>query len=288
MKFWQNISWIELDQMIEIAKFAEELGFEGVMDGDHVFFPDPLTSGYPYTPDGTPPMTAADPYPDNFACAGAIAAVTTRLRYATQVFILPPRNPLMVAKAAGTVDILSNGRFILGIGVGWMKEECEQAGVDFHTRGRRTDEMIEVMQKLWPGETVEHHGEFFDFAPLRISPMPGRQVPLYAGGYSKAAMRRSARLDGFLSAGDKAEDVPGVIAELNEMRRELGRDHIPFEIIFPLTSGYNLDDFKRVEDAGAHGIMAHPPKYRIGPQSTLDQKKAEMERFAENFIRHMR
>ena len=76
MKFWQNISWIELDQMIEMAKFAEQLGFDGVMDGDHVFFPDPLTSGYPYTPDGTPPMTAADGYPDNFACAAAIAAVT--------------------------------------------------------------------------------------------------------------------------------------------------------------------------------------------------------------------
>jgi len=287
MKFWQNISWIELDQMIEMAKFAEELGFEGVMDGDHVFFPDPLTSGYPYTPDGTPPMGPADAYPDNFACAGAIAAVTTRLRYATQVFILPPRNPLMVAKAAATVAILSNHRFILGVGVGWMKEECEQAGVDFHSRGRRTDEMIEVMRKLWPGDTVEHHGEFFDFAPLRMPPAPGRQVPIYAGGYSQAAMRRSARLDGFLSAGNKPEEVPGVIAELNEMRRELGRDHLPFETIFPLTTPYSLDDFKRVEDAGADGIMAHPPKFTIGTHSTIDQKKAEMERFAENFIRHM-
>lgn len=287
MKFWQNVSWIELDQLLEVAKFAEDVGFEGVMDGDHVFFPDPLTSGYPYTPDGTPPMGPADPYPDNFACAAAIAAVTTTLRYATQVFILPPRNPLMVAKAAGTVDILSNQRFILGIGVGWMKEECEQAGVDFHTRGRRTDEMIAVMRKLWPGDTVEHHGEFFDFAPLRMEPMPGRQVPIYAGGYSKAAMRRSARLDGFLSAGNRVEEVPGVIAELTEMRREAGRDHLPFETIFPLTTPYGLDDFKRVEDAGGDGIMAHPPKFTIGTHSTIDQKKAEMERFAENFIRHM-
>jgi len=159
--------------------------------------------------------------------------------------------------------------------------------VDFHSRGRRTDEMIEVMRKLWPGDTVEHHGEFFDFAPLRMPPAPGRQVPIYAGGYSQAAMRRSARLDGFLSAGNKPEEVPGVIAELNEMRRELGRDHLPFETIFPLTTPYSLDDFKRVEDAGADGIMAHPPKFTIGTHSTIDQKKAEMERFAENFIRHM-
>src|ERR1700712_1706404 len=109
------------------------------MEGPHFFSPPPLPPPYPYPSDETPPMTATDPYPDNFACAGAIAAVTTTLRYATQVFVLPPRNPLMVAKAAGTVAILSNHRFILGVGVGWMKEECEQAGVDFHSRGRRTD-----------------------------------------------------------------------------------------------------------------------------------------------------
>ena len=185
MKFWQNISWIEIDQMLEMAKFAEEVGFEGVMDGDHVFFPDPLTSPYPYTPDGIPPMTATDAYPDNFACAGAIAAVTTTLRYATQVFVLPPRNPLIVAKAAATVALLGNHRFILGVGVGWMKEECEQAGVDFHTRGRRTDEMIEVMRKLWTGDAVEHHGEFFDFAPLRI--------PRRRGGSCRSTPAATAR-----------------------------------------------------------------------------------------------
>jgi alkanesulfonate monooxygenase SsuD/methylene tetrahydromethanopterin reductase-like flavin-dependent oxidoreductase (luciferase family) len=113
-------------------------------------------------------------------------------------------------------------------------------------------------------------------------------VPIYTGGYSKAAMRRAARsCEGFLSAGNKPDEVPGVIAELNAMRREAGRDQLPFEIIFPLTTPYSLDDFKRAEEAGAHGIMAHPPKFTIGTHSTIDQKKAEMERFAENFIRHM-
>jgi probable F420-dependent oxidoreductase len=286
MKFWQNLSWIEPDQLLEVAKFAEEVGFDGVMDGDHVFFPDPFKSRYPYA--GGPPMTATDSYPDVFACAAAIAAVTTRLRYATQVFVLPPRNPLMVAKAASTVALIGNHRFILGVGVGWMKEECDQAGVDFTTRGRRADEMIEVMRKVWQDGPVEHHGEFFDFDGLRVSPTPGRPVPIYAGGYTKPALRRAARLcDGFLSAGNTPDEAIGLIAQLNEMRREAGRDHLPFEIVFPLTTPPSLDDFRRVEDAGAHGIMAYPPKYTIGPHSTLDQKKAEMERFANNFIRKM-
>ncbi len=288
MKFWQNLSWIETDQLIGAAKFAEEVGFDGVMDGDHVAFPEPLASPYPYDADGKPPMGSDWNYPDNFASAAAIAAVTTTLRYATDIFVLAARNPLMVAKAAGTVAILGNHRFILGIAAGWMKDEFDLAGVDFATRGKRTDEMIDVMRKLWAGGIVEHHGEFFDFPPLRLEPMPGRAVPIYAGGASKAALRRAGRLcDGWLNAGDPPEAVPALLAEIDRHRREAGRDHLPFESIVALTTPPDLDTFRRVEDAGVAGIVAYPPMFTLGPRSTLDQKKAVMESFAESFIAKM-
>jgi probable F420-dependent oxidoreductase len=286
MKFWQNISWIETEQLIEVAKFAEEVGFEGVLDGDHVAFPNPLKTPYPYSPDGKPPMSSDWNYPDNFASAAAIAAVTTRLRYATDIFVLPARNPLMVAKAAGTVAILGNHRFILGVAAGWMKDEFELAGVEFSTRGKRMDEMIEVMRKLWPGGLVEHHGAFFDFGPLQIAPAPGRNVPIFAGGGSKVALRRAATLcDGWLNAGNTPDEVPGLIAEIQRLRHEAGRDHLPFESIVTLTTLPSLDDFKRAEDAGADGLLVYPPMFALGRFSTLERKKQLMEQFAENFIR---
>ena len=288
MKFWQNLSWIETDQLIGVAKFAEEVGFEGVMDGDHVAFPEPLRTPYPYTPDGKPPMNSDWSYPDNFASAAAIGALTTRLRYATDIFVLPARNPLMVAKAAGTVAILSNHRFVLGVAAGWMKDEFELAGVDFFTRGQRMDEMIEVMRKLWLGGLVEHRGEFFDIPPLHMEPSPKRLVPVYAGGTSKPALRRAATLcDGWFNAANTPDELVGLMAELRRLRTEAGRDRLPFESIVALSTPPSLDDFKRAEDAGVDGILAYPPMFALGPISALDQKKQVMEQFAESFIRKM-
>jgi alkanesulfonate monooxygenase SsuD/methylene tetrahydromethanopterin reductase-like flavin-dependent oxidoreductase (luciferase family) len=169
-----------------------------------------------------------------------------------------------------------------------MKDEFDLSGVDFASRGRRTDEMIAVMRKLWLGGLVEHHGEFFDFPPLRLEPMPGRLVPIFGGGASKPALRRTGQLcDGWLNAGDPPEAIPALLAEIDRHRREAGRDHLPFEAIVALTTPPNLDDFKRMEDAGVAGIVAYPPIFTLGPRSTLDQKKQMMETFSESFIAKM-
>jgi probable F420-dependent oxidoreductase len=288
MKFWQNISWIETDQLIEVSKFAEEVGFEGVLDGDHIAIPEPLLTPYPYTADGKPPMSSNWNYPDNFACAAAIAAATTTLRYVTDIFVLAARNPLMVAKAAGTVAILGNHRFVLGVAAGWMKDEFDLAGVDFASRGKRMDEMIVLMRKLWMGGPVEHRGEFFNIPPLNMEPSPNRLVPIFAGGASKPALRRAATLcDGWLNAGNTPDEVPGLMDEIRRMRREAGRDHLPFESIVTLTTPPSVDDFKRMEDIGVDGILVYPATFALGQTSTLDQKKQLMEQFAESFIRKM-
>jgi len=288
MKFWQNISWIETDQLIEVSKFAEEVGFEGVLDGDHIAIPEPLLTPYPYTADGKPPMSSNWNYPDNFACAAAIAAATTTLRYVTDIFVLAARNPLMVAKAAGTVAILGNHRFVLGVAAGWMKDEFDLAGVDFASRGKRMDEMIVLMRKLWMGGPVEHRGEFFNIPPLNMEPSPKRLVPIFAGGASKPALRRAATLcDGWLNAGNTPDEVPGLMDEIRRMRREAGRDHLPFESVVTLTTPPDVDDFKRMEDIGVDGILVYPATFALGQTSTLDQKKQLMEQFAESFIRKM-
>ena len=139
MKFWQAVTWAETEQLIEIAKFAEECGFEGLMGGDHALWPNSLEPAYPYSDSGYPPQVEESEYPDQWVSIAAMAASTTTLKFTTGVYILPLRNPIEVAKATATLSILSGGRFILGAGAGWMKEEFDVYAVDFSTRGKRLD-----------------------------------------------------------------------------------------------------------------------------------------------------
>jgi probable F420-dependent oxidoreductase len=288
MKFWQAVSFSEPEQLVEIAKVAEQVGFEGILVSDHLFFPEQLGSKYPYTPDGVPGFTPETPWPEPFSAVAAMAAATTRLRFATMVYILPLRHPVEVAKACATLDVLSASRFVLGTGAGWMKEEFDQLGVDFQSRGARFDESIAVLRKLWQPGMAEHHGRFFDLPRLQMSPAPRHPVPIYVGGGSAAAFRRAARLgDGWLGTGTDPEQAYRDLAEIQRLRGEAGRAREPFEAIVPLTTPPDADVFRRLEDRGAHGTVSYPFLYTLGPSSDLAAKRRYLEGFAENVIRKL-
>ena len=287
MKFWQAITWSETEQLPEIARFAEELGFHGLMGGDHAVYPETIAPDYPYSDDGMPPMQPDDEYPEQHVLFASLAAVTRRLRFTTGVYVLPVRNPHEVARATATLAILSEGRFILGVGVGWMKEEFDIYGVDFRKRGRITDETIEVLQKLWTGQMVEHHGEHLDFPRVQLSPVPSQPPPIYIGGASEVALRRAARVgDGYIGAGTAPEDVPRLLGRLQELRVEYGRDHLPFEAMLGLTAEPSLDLFRQMAGQGLESTVAPPFAYVLGKRSSIDDKKRMMEDYAENIIRH--
>jgi alkanesulfonate monooxygenase SsuD/methylene tetrahydromethanopterin reductase-like flavin-dependent oxidoreductase (luciferase family) len=133
---------------------------------------------------------------------------------------------------------------------------------------------------------VEHHGEFFDFPALQIAPAPERDVPIIIGGANPAALKRAAqRGDGWIGAGNTPEQVPAILAELQRLRREAGRDHLPFETIIGLSTPPDVDTFKRLEEQGMSSGVSYPFLYSLGKHSTLDQKKRVMEQFAEQIIR---
>jgi len=187
----------------------------------------------------------------------------------------------------------------VGFGVGWQKEEFDQMGVDFHTRGKRTDEMIEVMRKLWQGGIVSHHGRFFNFDEIEMRPVPTQAVPFYCGGKSPAALRRAACLcDGYIGPGHTVDEAPVLLAELKRLREEAGREHLPFEIILIVmpVSARSVDTFRRLEEMGVSGVTLPPfdtggvDRNRtagLGRSSTLDDKKRQMDRYAEGIIRRM-
>ena len=286
MKFWQVVSFSEPEQLLDVAREVEDAGFHGILLSDHLFFPEKLASRYPYSPDGRPGFDATTPFPDPWATIAAMAARTTRLRFATMVYILPLRHPLEVAKTVGTVALLSGGRVALGCGAGWIREEYDALGVDFATRGRRFDEMIAVLRALWRGGMVEHHGRCFDLPRLQMSPTPAAPVPIWVGGLAPAALRRAARLgDGWIGTGQTPDDAARLLAELRRLRSEAGRGLEPFETIVPLAVPPDPGVLRRLEEEhGMTATTAWPFTYTVGPRSTLEAKRTWLRRFADEVI----
>lgn len=287
MKFWQSLAWVEPEQLVPLARFAEELGFTGLLSSDHAIYPEQVSSPYPYAADERPPMHAGSPYPDCWVSIAFMAAATTRLRFSTCVYVLPLRNPFEVAKACGSLSLFSDGRFALGIGAGWMAEEFEIYGVPFRARGRRMDEMLEVIHKLWRGGMVEHQGEHYSFPRLQITPAPPAPPPVYVGGTNPAALRRAAqRADGWIGAGNSPAEVPAVLARLRALREEAGRDWGSFETLIGLTEPASVAMLQELAGAGMSATVSPPFMFTLGERSSLADKQRVMESYAEKLIRH--
>jgi len=289
LKFAFSIAMSDPQQACEMARVAEEAGWDGISVADHVIYPETLRTPYPYTPDGSPRWEESAPWPDPWIVIGAMAAVTNRLRFYTNVFVLPARNPFLAAKAVSTAAVLSENRVALGIGMGWMDQEFEALGQCFRNRGKRADEMIEVMRTLWQGGMVEYHGQFYDFEPLRMDPAPGAPIPIYVGGFSAPALRRAARNDGWISDLHSLAELQAYLDQLNGYRRELGSADKPFEVLsFNCTDAWDVDGFRRMEDMGVTWICTMPWFFYGGDMNSLQDKLDGIRRFAEEVIAKMR
>lgn len=293
MKFWRSTLWTRAEELAEIARIAEAVGFHGITTSDHmVFLERPLESRYPYSADGKVWWEPSTHWPDTWVSISAMAAVTSRLRFSNAVYILPMRNVFTAAKAIGTAAVISNNRVTVGVGIGWEQEEFDLVREDFHKRGRRCDEMIEVLRLLWKGGSVEHHGRSYDFGPLVMSPAPTQPVPIYVSGYSEPALRRAARLgDGWIVAPLAPDapyshaDFPRLIQKVRDLRRQVGRDHLPFEILDHGPVSPDLDYYRRLEDIGvtsASVIFGDP----TAPPSLSGQRQL-MQDFADAVISRM-
>jgi probable F420-dependent oxidoreductase len=284
MKFFTALVLSDPLHFVDIARTADACGIDGIALPDHVLCPETITTPYPYEPDGRPPFDPSTPWLDPWVAIGAMAAVTTRLRFLTSVYVLPMRNPLLVAKAVGTAAVLSQDRVILGLGVGWMREEFALLRQDFRTRGKRTDEAIGVLRALWRGGMVEHHGRFYDFDRLQMSPAPRRPVPIWVGGLTEPALGRAARLgDGWISMVHSLGEIQGFVARLRALRVQHDRAHEPFDVC-AWSVASDVDSFRRLEDAGVSTVLTVPWFFYPGDPASLDHKRGALERFAEDVL----
>ena len=230
-------------------------------------------------------MQADWEYPDPWVSIAAMAAVTQRIKFTTGVYLLALRNPHDVARATASLAIISDNRFMLGLGAGWMPEEFAIYGVDYTTRGRRLDEAIDVIQQLWRGQPCRFNGRFYQHPEVVLSPVPNQPIPLYVGGDSDAALKRAARIgSGFLGRGNYMADVLPLLHRLQQCRTDAGRDQLPFETVIPLLEKVSVEQLAQLEAAGMTSTVCYPFRMTIGPNASLDQKKRYLETFARDFI----
>jgi probable F420-dependent oxidoreductase len=285
MKFFQNVAFSETDQLIEVAKIAEELGFFGLATADHLITPATINSTYPYAPDGKAWWDPNTHFPETWSMFSVLAQHTTNLHFMPTIYIVPMRDPYTLAKSISTAAFFSDNRVILGLGVGWMAEEFTLTGQSWTNRGKRTDEMLEVMAKLMAGGMVEHHGKYYDFPPMQMAPATTKPVPVWVGGHTDAALRRAARNDGWIGVNYDYDDLVPLIAKLTEERKRAGTDHKPFEIFATLNELPDADTVKRLRDIGVTAYNNPPWLFNGIVTSDLATKRATLEEFAEKLIR---
>ncbi len=277
MKFGVALGRLNPAFFVEVTEAAERLGFESVWLPEHLVFPLTL-AGSPFPGEAHPPVPPSTPVFDAFAYLSFLAGRTTTLRLATHVYLLGLRHPFVAARAIQTLDIVSGGRAIVGVGAGWLDSEWAAVGLDFATRGRRLDEALAVCKRLWSEEVVEHHGEFFGFGSVMFEPKPVQKPwpPIVVGGESNAALRRAARhADGWVGMDHTLDTVQAPLAFLRRVRAAAGIA-APVEVTIGNAAG-SRDDVSRLEDMGVDRII-------VSPWARSREALDGLDRFAETIL----
>jgi probable F420-dependent oxidoreductase len=274
-----------------LARAAEEAGYDSMVVPDSICYPRHSGSRYPFSPDGSREFLEDKPFIEPFSLIPALGAVTTHLRFVTFVLKLPVRSPVLVAKQATSVAVLTGNRLILGVGTSPWREDYQVLGVPWEDRGRRMDEELAIVRGLSAGGYFEYHGEVFDLAPVKIAPVPGEPIPILIGGHSDAALRRAARAgDGWLHGGGDLAQLPGLLARLGEFRQQAGTAGRPFEVHVISADAYTADGVRRLEEQGVtDAIVGFRWPYQTGPdRESLAAKTGKLRRFADEVIANVR
>jgi probable F420-dependent oxidoreductase len=245
---------------IALARAAEQAGFDSLWTVEHVLVPDGYESEYPYDPSGKMPGGSRAPIPDPLVWLTFVAAHTTTIKLGTGIVIVPQRNPGVLAKEVATLDLLSGGRVLLGVGAGWLEEEFDALGIPFEDRGRRLDAYIEAMRALWGQDLSSVDNDFVSFRDAASYPKPvNGTVPVVIGGHSAVAARRAGRIgDGFFPA---KGDTLALIAVMREAAERAGRDPDAIEVTAGSGAVFAPDAVEQIKELEAHGVsrLVLPP-----------------------------
>jgi probable F420-dependent oxidoreductase len=270
--------WVDPGSM---ARTAEELGFESFWCAEHPFMPVKTTSRFPGAEDGVIPEAYAH-FVDPFVALARASGMTSRIKLATGIVLVPERHPLLLAKEVSTLDLFSGGRFLFGIGAGWLKEETEIIGGDFEHRWTQTRESVLAMKELWTKPEAEFHGTYYDFPPVKSNPKPAQKPhpPVLLGGAARNVLQRVVAWgDGWLPNRVTPDQLRERRATLDRLGKEAGRNPAAITIsVYGQPADRDL--IKRLHDAGATRVVVRPNAVK-----TDAEMAAQLTRIAETVLR---
>ena len=276
-----NVGVTSADKMIALAQKAESAGVESVWTFEHVIVPNEYESKYPYSPNGKMGTTPETNFIDPLIALTAIAANTKTIRLGTGVNILPQSSPLLLAKQAASLDMISGGRFMLGVGIGWLEEEFLAMGTPFEKRGARFDDYVQAMKQVWSGETVEHESDFLEWKGFKSYPVPVQKpnLPVHIGGTKGKAFERVAKYgEGWFSPTMLPDDIKPGLEQLKSACAAEGRDISEIEVSSMwLFNNDAYDNLKRFEDLGVSRLIC--PLFGLGtanPMEGIDRLGSEL------------
>ncbi|MBI2802019.1 MAG: LLM class F420-dependent oxidoreductase [Gammaproteobacteria bacterium] len=281
--FFVNVGAFSKPQAFgHLVTTAEKYGMESLWTVEHVVIPVGYHATYPYDPSGKIPIPTDMALPDPLLPLAYAAAITTKIKLATGIVILPQRHPFYMAKEAATLDQLSNGRFLLGVGVGWLEDEFQALGIPFKERGARTDETIRAMRSLWKPQPEAFASKFFNWGPVEMNPKPIHPdgVPIVIGGHSAGSARRAARFgNGFFPALNAPQEIIALKKIIDAECHTLGRDPSEIEITALLPKA----DPALVDAMAAVGVSRLLIGYGMGG----DTSPSKIEDWLGNFAKKM-
>ncbi len=274
------------ENVASFARAVDEAGFDGIWVFDHVVLQKEQQSKYPYSRDGSMGFPPTMDFLEPLTQLAFIAGITKRAQLGTSVLVLPMRQPVLHAKIMATIDHLSGGRFILGAGIGWWKQEYEALSVPFERRGKRMDECLELVKKLWTDDFVEFHGEFYDVVDWACNPKPVRPggIPIWLGGESRGQLQRVGRYaDGWHATAKSLPTLRDDFEVAQEAASKAGRD--PSKLLLTIEGGGTLapdrvektaEGLERLKEMGvAHAIIGVHPAQMADAAPLLDEFAAK-------------
>jgi probable F420-dependent oxidoreductase len=286
MRFSYAETFCDPTFLAPLAIAAEDAGYDSFVVPDSVLFPAESDTRYPYTADGDRAFLEDKPIIEPFALIPYLAAQTSRIRFTTFVLKLAIRPPVLVAKQAASVAVLSDNRLRLGVGISPWPEDFAAMGLPWDDRGARMDDAVEIVRGLCAGGWFEYHGKVLDVARCKISPTPSQRIPILVGGHAKPALRRAARAgDGWIHAGGDPDELTRMLAELHKLRAEYGREG-DFEVHVISMDAFSADGVRRLEEAGVTDvIVGFRWPYTVEPDTQPLQEKIDLLRaFADRVI----
>jgi probable F420-dependent oxidoreductase len=289
VRFSYAESMCDPSHYLPLAVEAEQAGYHSFTVPDSICYPERSDSKYPYTPDGDRRFLEDKPFLEPFSLIPAMAAVTQRLRFTTFVVKLPIRQPVLVAKQAASVAVLTGNRFGFGVGLSPWPDDYAICGAPWEGRGARMDEMIEIIRGLAKGDFFAFEGRHFRIPSIKLCPAPSEPIPILIGGHADAALRRAARLgDGWMHAGGEPEALAAMLRRLGALRRDYGREREPFEVHVISLEAYSLDGIRRLEERGVTDAIVGFRNAYEKDSMPLQQKIDALRRYADAVVQKLR